>query len=162
MRVAQTLLAAGLICTALGAALVQFVLIGLIGGALLLLAFFLLLFAGLMAWSDSPAQVWRRGAGLALLVVANLLLLGLASYASELAFNSALSSRTGLDAASSAAWVVLGLLSLLPAGALCFGLRFRADWSWLRCVLWGACCLCVCPAAIGLFWLLAPSLPLTA
>jgi hypothetical protein len=162
MKVAQSLLAAGLICATLGAALCEFVLVGLIGCGLLLVAFFLLLFAGLLAWNDGLAAVWQRGAGLALVIVADLLLLAVASYASMLAFEMARRAQLNSPAATSIEWINLGLLSLMPAVALLVGLRWRAGWSWRRCAFWGIACLCVCPAAIGLFWLLTPYIPLTA
>ena len=162
IKLAEYVLAAGLVCATLGAGLCQFVLVGLIGVALLLVAFFLLLAAGMLAWSPGNVPLWRRGAGLALFIVGELLLLATGSYASSLAFDAALSSRPGVSAPTIIEWALVGLFSLLPALAIALGLRFRTQWSWSRCAVWGAAAWCVWLGGVIVFWVFTPYLPLTA
>ena len=162
MKLAEYLLAAGLVCATLGVGLCQFVLVGLIGVALLLIAFFVLLAAGMLAWSASDVPLWQRGAGLALFIVGELLLLTTAGYASSLAFDAALSSRLGVSAPTIIEWALVALFSLLPALAIALGLRLRTQWSWRRCAVWGVAAWCVWPVGVIVFWVFTPYLPLTA
>ena len=162
MRVAEPLLVAGLLCAALAAGLCQFVMIGLIGVGLFVVAFGLLLVAGSVAHAVGLVPLWQRVAGLALYSMGVLLLLAVAAWASSLAYDHAMSSRFGGPNPIEWQWTVLGLTSFLPALAITLGLRNRARWSWGRCCGWGAAALCVMPTAVVVFWVLAPVLPLTA
>jgi hypothetical protein len=90
MKTTEHLLAAGLACAALGAGLCQFVMIGLIGLGLFVVAFVLLLTAGFTAYlaqSTEHVPGWQKGASLVLNVAGIVLLLVVGGYASSLAFN---------------------------------------------------------------------------
>ena len=162
MKTANILLAAGLICAALGAGLFQFVMIGLIGVALFVVAFSLLLGAGIAARPAGELPLWRRLVGAALYGVGMALLLAAAGYASSLAYDQAMSSRPEQSAPSVWHWIILGLSSFLPVLIIMLGLRCRTQWSWRRCSVWGGAALCVVPTALVLFWLLTTVSPLTA
>ena len=114
MRASNLLLTAGLICAALGAGLCQFVMIGLIGVALFVVAFGLLLGAGITARPTGVFPLWQALVGAALYGVGVVLLLAAAGYASSLAYDQAMSSRPAWSAPSVWHWIILGLSSFLP------------------------------------------------
>ena len=162
MRTANLLFAAGLVCAALGTGLSQFVMIGLIGVALLFVAFGLLLWAGISARPATALPRGRRIVAVALYGTGAMLLLAVAGHASSLAYNQAMSSRPAWAEPSVHQWLTLGLYSLVPALTIMLGLRYRAQWTWRRCSLWGGAALCVVPAVLVLFWFFATVFPLTA
>ena len=158
MTASEVLLAAGFFCAALAAGLCQFVMIGLIGIGLFPLAFALLMTGGAFAQTAGPVSFWQRGAGLAVYLMGVLLLLALAGYASSLAFNVA----TCKASTRASEWGLMALSSLAPTIVIPLGLRFRTEWSWRRCAVWGVAAWSVLPTAVIIFWILAPVLPLTA
>jgi hypothetical protein len=176
MKTTEYLLAAGLACAALGAGLCQFVLIGLIGLGLFVVAFVLLLMAGFTAYlaqSTEHVPGWQKGAGLVLYVAGIVLLLVVAGYASSLAFNREIIKLMpdgvihlpGMPAGGAPRildWGLVGLASLVPALLVALGLRYGANWSWNRCTRWATAGLCVSPAAVLIFWSLHPIFPISA
>jgi hypothetical protein len=162
MKIAEFLLAGGLACLALAAGLCQFVMIGLIGLVLFVVALGLLLSAGALARSAEPISVWQKSAGLILYLAGVVLLLVVAGYASSLAFDWGISLTMSSVAPTILDWGLAGLSSLAPAVLIAVGLRYRTNCSWRRCAVWGMAVLCVCPAAVLIFWSLFPMLPISA
>lgn len=162
MRLVNLLLAAGLICAGLGAGLCQFVMTGLIGVGLFVVAFGLLLAAGIAARPAGNFPLRQPLVGAVLYGVGVVLLLATAGYASSLAYDQAMSSRPAWSAPSVWQWIILGLSSFLPVLIIILGLRLRTRWAWGRCFVWGVAGLCVVPTALVIFWLLATVSPLTA
>jgi len=163
MRAAEAILALGLLCTALAAALMQFVIIGLFGLGLFVVAFGLLLAAGLLARADGHPPWWQQVASLALYVIAVLSLIAIAAYATSLAFAYAMAPRGGTSGSSGWQWTVLMLISIMAAAAVAIALRYRTGWSRSHCFTWGIAAFGVSPTAILLFWILKlTGQPLTA
>jgi len=157
MNTSEFLLASGFFCAALAAGLCQFVMIGLIGVGLFPLAFILLLCAGAHTQAVAPVSFWQRGAGL-VYIMGVLVLLVLAGYASSLAFTAA----TNTAASRVSEWGLLALMSVAPTTAISVGLRFRTEWSWRYCTIWGIVAWAVLPTAVMIFRILTPVLPLKA
>lgn len=162
MRTDDLLLASGLICVALGAALCQFPMIGLIGIAFFVVALGLLLVAVIMARPNGRVPPWQQLAGGLLVAVGSFLLLATAGYASGLAYDQAMSSLRSTSPPSTGRWLILGLATLVPALAITLGLRLRAGWPWRRCSFWGIAGWGVVPLALFFFWIFAAKWPLTA
>lgn len=162
MKQAETMLLSGFVCAALGAGLSQFVMIGLIGIALGGMALGVLFCAGSIANSTAILPWWQKLAGLLLYLAGVLGSLLIASYASNLAFNHTQGGRPGMEIPQMSEWIMAALLSVPVALLVSLGLRIRSQWSWSHCLIWGLAALCVQPLALGIFWILAPILPLTA
>lgn len=166
MKLSELLLGMGLAAAALGAGLCQFVMVGLIGLALLVLALALLMVAGLMAHSADEPSARRKLAGLLFHLLGAVLLIVVAFYASQTAFNRALEvERAGAAPAGGAValtWGLVGLSSLVPALLVALGLRTRTRWPSSRCLLWGVAVLAVPLVAVLIFWCLYPTLPISA
>jgi len=145
----------------LAAALCQFVMIGLIGMGLFVVALVLLAAAGIAAGAGGKVASGQGLCGLTGYGIGVSLLLWFAIYASSLAYDHAVGSSAGRAKPSGWDWIGLGVISLLPALLIGLGLKLRARWQACRCVAWGAAVFCVMPAAVGVFWVLAPILPLT-
>ena len=157
---ADVLLSSGFFCTAFAAALAQFVMVGLIGVGLLLVAFGLLVAVGLLFRADGQAPLWQQVASFVLYIIGVLSVTGIAVNATSLAFDHALD---GTADPSGWQWRVLMLISVLAAAAIAIALLCRTEWSWSRCIAWGIAAFGVSPAAILLFWILKlTGLPLTA
>ena len=153
-------LAAGLLCAALGAGLLPFVMFGLLGVIIYGVAFALLLAAGITARPAGIFPVRQQLVSVVSYVVGVTLLLAVAAYASSMAYDQATSSRHALPAPSMWDWMILGLLSFLGALTYMLGVRCQARWSWSRCSVWGVAGLCVVPSSLVLFCLFATALPL--
>src|SRR5262245_50216569 len=108
---AEVLFAFGLICTALAAGLVQFVMIGLIGLFLFVVSFGLLLAAGLFLRANGQPPWWRRAASFALYAVAVLSSIATSAYATSLAFDHVMAPGAGATTPSGLQWAVLILIS---------------------------------------------------
>ncbi len=163
MSAAGALLASGFFCTALAAALMQFVIIGLLGLGLFVVAFGLLFAAGLLVRANSQAPWWQHIASFTLYVMGVLSLIGIAGYATSLAYAQSIAPRAGTSVPSGWQWAVLMLISVLPAATVAIALLYRTGWSRSRCITWGVAAFGVSPTAILLFWILKlTGQPLTA
>jgi len=154
MSAADALLASGFFCTVLAAALIHFVIIGLIGLGLIVVAFGLLFAAGLLARADGHPPRLQQVASFAIYVIGVLSLIAIAAYATSLAFEHAMAPRAGTSAPSGWDWTSLMLISILDAAAVMIALRYRMGWSRSRCFTWGIAAFGVSPAAILVFWIL--------
>ena len=158
MRASEVLLASGFLCAALAAGLCQFVMIGLIGVGLFPLAVILLLSGVVLVRVAEPVSLWQCGTGVVVYCMGVLALLVLAGQASTLGFKAATSAAVPRISE----WGLLVLMSVVPAIAIPVGLRFRAQWPWRRCAVWGIVAWSVLPTAVIVFWILTLVLPLTA
>lgn len=158
MRKEEYLFGGGLVCMAAAAGICQFVIFGLIGVVLIPPAAALLIIAGVRARSLEASSL-RRGLGIILLVAGVILLIGTAFYAGHLSFRFASLAR--MTAPTTEDWGILGISSLVPPLLMALGLRFLTDWPSSRCAGWGVGVLCVCPATILIFRVLATILPLS-
>lgn len=148
---------------AIAAGLVEFVMIGLFGLGLFVVAFGLLLAAGILARADGYSPRWQQVASFALYVIGVLSLIAIASYATSLAFAHAMAPRAAASAPSGWQWIVLTLISILAAAAVSIALLYWTGWSRLRCFTWGIAAFAVSPIAILIFWILKlAGQPLTA
>lgn len=160
----------GLGCLAVGAGLLQFVMIGLLGILFFLVALGLLFAAGILI-RDVTIPRTRSFAGLALFTLAMVVLVLTAAQASMLAFDKALHDLSPrwvpptepVPPLSPAApvWPVVILGSAIASLLLALGLRLRTGWPLRRILIWVAIVLLVCPVALLIFFTLAPVLPLT-
>ena len=160
----EVLLGSGLITLAIAGALVQFVLVGLLGMILLPVGFLLLTFGMLAARVPSvPPQQARRGAITGFLGV--LLITAAAFKAGSLAYATAIHRihAGSVESGSAPADWLLGLgLAVLAAVFIGLGLRLRADWPPVRALRWSLASLAVFPGAVALFFLLALWQPYSA
>ena len=157
------LLAAGFLCTALAAGLMQFVMIGLVGLGLFIVAFGLLLAAGTLARAVGNPNLWQQVASFALYVMGVLSLIAVAAYATSLAFAHAMAPRAGASAPSGWQWAVLTLISILATAADSIALLYRTGCSRSRCFSYGIAAFAISPTAILIFWILKlAGQPLTA
>ena len=156
---ADVLLVAGFLCTALAAGLMQFVMIGLVGLGLFIVAFGLLLAAGTLARAVGNPNLWQHVASFALYVMGVLSLIAVAAYATSLA----MALRAGASAPSGWQWTVLTLISILAAAAVSIALLYRTRCSPLRCFSYWIAAFAIAPTAILIFWILKRTgQPLTA
>jgi len=162
VRRGETMLAIGLVCVAGGAAFTQLVLIGLVGLALIAVAFALLLCAGLVFEVDRPVPPWRQVTGFTIYFAGAFLLMACALHATSLAHGEALHLQRGLAPVARLHWPWLLACSFASAAALGVGLVLRSAMPWGRALSWGLVAWSVLPAAVYLFRLLARSLPITA
>lgn len=157
----QLALALALVSAALGAGLLPFVMIGLVGALFLFAAFCLLMIFYLVAPTPDELSLLQRGAGWLLHFVGSLLLIGITGTASVMA--SAMgSNQSGLGPPTSLHWILLGLSAVLPSVLMALALRNRTAWPWRRCALWGVVVFVVWPTGVLIFWVLTPILPLSA
>lgn len=141
----------------------QFVIIGLVGLALFVVAFGLLLAAGLLVRADGLPPWWQQVASLVFFAIAVLSLIVIAAYATSLAFAHAMAPRAGASDPSAWQWTILTLISIMAAAAVASALRYRTGWSRSRCFAWGIAAFGVSPTAILIFWILKQTgQPLTA
>lgn len=152
-------LAWGLVGVAVGAALAQLVLTGLVGLALLGVALVFLLRAGLVIGPDVAISVWRHVVGFALYLAGVLLLIVVAFQATSLAHGEALLLQRGLET-TGLHWPLLLLQSIAPAALLGVGLYPRSALPWPRLLFWALATWSVVPLAVFLFRLLAESQPI--
>jgi hypothetical protein len=151
----------GLFCTSLGAGLVQFVLLGLIGVVLLPLGLVFLIAAVIISILDGQISTWKKIFCALLFCGGAFALVFEAGWASSLAYDHAISLQREQQPPSIYSWLMLGLTSLLPALALMLGLRFLQV-PWRHCLGWCIATLCVVPLALLIFWVLLPTNPITA
>lgn len=161
MKRGEWALALGLGGVAVGAALAQLVLIGLVGLALLVVAHVLLFRAGLVIGPDEAIPVWRHVAGFILFLAGVFLLIALAFQATSLAHGEALQLQRGLEA-TGVHWPWLLLQSTAPAAMLTVGLHLRSATPWPRLLAWALATWSVPPLAVFLFRLFAQSQPIAA
>ena len=161
IKTAATMLFVGLLCTSLGAGLIQFVVLGLIGVVLLPLRLVFLIAAVITSILYGEISIWKKIFCALLFCGGALALVFEAGWASSLAYDHAISLQREQQRPSVCSWLMLGLTSLLPALALMLGLRFLQI-SWRHCLGWCIATLCVVPLALLIFWSLLSRNPITA
>ena len=163
MKTGEFRMAFGLVCVAVGAALAQLVVIGLVGLALLVVAFWVLLRAGVMLASEHHSRpTWRHVAGYVVYAAGVISLIGFALHASALAHAEALLLQRGSEAIGDFPWPWILALSIVPAAILTAGLSTATALPWRRLFLWVLAAWSVPAMAVLLFRLLATSFPITA
>jgi hypothetical protein len=153
-RAADPLLATGFLATAFAAGLLQFVMLGLLGLGLFVVALGFFLIAGVVARGDMRLSWGRQIAGFAMFVIGILALMFSAERGTTLAFDDVMTVRTGLAGPSSLQWIFLALVSVLAAATIASAILLKAGWSRSRCFFGGAAALAVSPSAIVIFWIL--------
>lgn len=162
LTVADFLLTAGFLCTALAAGVLPFVMLGLVGFPLLLVALGMFITAGLFARDGGPGG-WKQLAGTSLFAIGILSVIVVAAYAATLAFGNEMAARSGASAPSIWQWMMLVLMSVLSSSAVSLGVLLRTGASPLHCVVCGLMALAVWPTAIIVFWIVKlAGQPLTA
>ena len=158
------LLACGFICIALATGLMHFVMAGLLAIPVIVVAFGLVVVAGLLARGDGRTSWWLQLANFALFIVGVLSLIATSANATLIVYSYARADYGGktLDAP---VWRLMFQISIsfMAATAIAVALRCRTRWSRLRCIGWGMAAFGVVPTAILIFYLLKfMGLPLTA
>ena len=148
------LLAGGLVCTAVGAGLAPFVLIGLIGLFLIIAGCIMVIAAvhNLSATINSAdarkdIRTYYHFAGAIILTCAAFAVADLANKAITEGYRHLLS------------WIFVGLFSFLASLFLALSLRQRAGLGWKPCIIWSIAVLCVSPAGLLVAWSLSSILP---
>lgn len=162
MKRGEILLAVGLGCTACGAALTQFVIIGLGGLLLLAIAFVLLMRAALVSRFDADVPAWQQVTGFIVYLSAVLSLFGIALLATSSAQSAALMLQRGIPVTEPMNWLLLLCGAAAAAFELSAGLWLITGRSPARVLPWGLAAFSVTPLAVMLFWLLSGSQPITA
>jgi hypothetical protein len=155
-------LALGLAILAIAGALSQFVLIGLLGFALLPVAFVLLV----KAWRSAASTATPSPTSAALLPTIGAGLLTYAAYrAGALAYAVAIHrihpGSTGAQA-TVWAWGLSFALGAVGSALVIGGIARAVNWPATQRIAWYAAAIAVHPATAALFFLLAPHLPYTA
>jgi hypothetical protein len=162
MSKGEWLFTLGLVLLAVGGALAQFVMIGLIG-CLLLLAAWMCFVMGAAFVGDRKSGTWLNAAGSVLVGAAGLglaaTIFGLTNIPASIAVERMRSLPPQSYATDGLAWT-----SALAVAATLFavGLRMTAAFSWWRCVAWALATMATAPVAVLVFDQLAPLWPLTA
>lgn len=152
----------GLFSLAVGLGLVPFVVIGLLGLGLILAAVVFLVAAAILVCA--PARSVHQSlfgmainlAGLVLLVASGAEVVSLAAARTRYTIQPFGPEPADL------LWPWLVFAGPISAGAWAFGLKMRAGWLQGRVVLWALVAAFVASAAVGLFMILAPAVPLGA
>ena len=161
IKAAGTMLFVGLLCTSVGAGLVQFVLLGLIGLVLLPLGLVFLIAAAIISIHYGQISTWKKIFCALLFCGGAFALVFEAGWASSLAFDHAISLQRAQQLPSIDGWWMLALTSLLPALAQMLGLCLLQV-RWRHCFGWCIATFCVVPLALLIFWTLLPTNPITA
>jgi hypothetical protein len=149
------LLACGLACIALGAGLLLFTMIGLLGIGLLLVALGLVV-AGAISIRGADVPWLRAFAGLVLVLVAFILFVGSAAQTCMLSYRPQSNVVGPLDL------LVVGIGTMLGALVLGFALRLRTSWSSRRVLVWSFGSLLISPIALLIFNCMAQLWPMGA
>jgi hypothetical protein len=160
MSKAERLIAWGLILLAFSAGLLQFVIIGLIGILVFVVAIGILLIGGVMARGAGVSS--NRAISGSLFFVAGLILLAWAAAKSSwLGFLIVYEAgHPGQPVPSVNDWVVTVILIIVSALTISSALHLKSVCALQRCRIWAVAILLVCPVAFLEFLLLSRFLPI--
>ena len=160
--IGEWFLGAGLVCLTVGIGLLEFVMIGLLGAALVFLGLILAVVAVILV-RDARVAAGRAWGGITVFMIGLLLLIGTAVYASIEAYDIARFSMSQAGPAPTARlWPSVAIGAPIASLILVLGLRLRTEWSMQRLLFWMAAAFLVCPLAVVLFLAFAPVWPLDA